>query len=168
MRQVKRVVRGGKSIITTNLALYKAARLMSHTRNIELPTNGAEWMHYAYYATDGVGYNPFGDVLGRRFALPGDEWAWSLLLDLDTPTTFSRAVVTFPPDHFPTDVDLEVSEDTTSWRVVAHAEPTAGGSYTLQFPSVTARYVRLKANKPDAEGQVGVGMGVSEIELYQK
>ncbi len=169
LKHVKRVVRDGKTMVTSNLALYKVARLMSHSRNVELPTNGGDnLLHYASYAIDGVSYNPFGDELNRRFALAGDEWAWSLLLDLDIPTAFSKAVVTFPPTHFPTDVDLEVSDDAASWRVVAHAEPTAGGSYTLQFPSVTARYVRLKANKPDGENQTGVQMGVSELELYQQ
>jgi hypothetical protein len=170
LKHVKRVVRDGETMQTSNLALYKVARLMSHTRNVELPTNGGDnLLHYASYATDGVSYNPFGDELHRRFALAGDEWAWSLLLDLDTATAFSKAVVTFPPEYFPTNVDLEVSDDAASWRVVAHAEPTIGGtSYTLQFPSVTARYVRLKANKPDAENQTGVQMGVSELELYKK
>ncbi len=166
MSQVKRIVRDGVRPVTNNLALYKTARLMSHTTNEELPTNGALWMHYAYYGVDGV-VDIGNGITSNRFAMPGNEWAWSFLLDLDFDTDFSRAILTFPGTNFPTNFDLEVSKDALSWTVVSHRELTAGGTYTLTFPKVSARYVRVKSNKPDGPNQVGSQMGISELELYK-
>jgi F5/8 type C domain len=167
MKQVKRVVRDDVRLVTNNLALYKTARLMSHTTNEELPTNGAAWMHYAYYGVDGV-VDIGNGITSNRFAMPGNEWAWSFLLDLDFETDFSRAVIIFPSTNFPTDFNLEVSDDALSWQVVSSYAPTGGGTYTLTFPKVTARYVRVKSNKPDGPGQAGAQMGISELELYKK
>ena len=133
MVRVKRVVRERQPISTNiNLALYKTVRMMSNKGDYELPYNGDTFEHFTVYAVDGL--------RNDRNALASLEYPWSLLVDLDARTAFSRVVVTFPTERYPTDFDLEVSDDAVSWRKVFHGNPTEGGrsrSSSRRRPRVT-------------------------------
>jgi hypothetical protein len=159
MSRVKALIRDQQPFSKNpNLALYKTVRMISNTSGLELPFNGAVFAHFASYATDGL--------RDSRNAQAAFEYPWSLMIDLDVSTAFSRAEVTFPRDTFATDFDLEVSDDQQVWKTVKHMDISAGGTYSLQFPEAKARYVRLKANQPDGPNQSGAQMAISELELY--
>jgi F5/8 type C domain len=159
MSRVKALIRDQQPFSKNpNLALYKTVRMISNTSGLELPFNGAVFAHFASYATDGL--------RDSRNAQAAFEYPWSLVIDLDVSTGFSRAEVTFPRDTFATDFDLEVSDDQQVWKTVKHMDISAGGTYSLQFPEAKARYVRLKANHPDGPDQPGAQMAISELELY--
>jgi hypothetical protein len=49
---------------------------------------------------------------------------------------------------------------------VANKAANATGTHTFSFPPVGARFVRVKANTPNGEGQVGEQMAVSEFEVF--
>ncbi len=161
-----------------NLAKYKTVRFINGAGNSELPWNGAVYEQFAMYAVDGL-KSGADDALygikgmrGDRVATASLEYTWSLAVDLDQPTAFNRAVVTFPIGAFATNFDIQVSDDQQRWRTVKQMEISAGGDYTLEFPTVTARYVRVKANKPDGpippntNGPATTGMSIKEFELY--
>jgi hypothetical protein len=141
-----------------NLALYKPARLLSNRTNADLPFNGSAYAHFAYYAVDGV--------RDSRAAQGSVEWAWSLSVDLLTKTSVGRAVVTFDNANFATDFNIEVSDDEQNWRVVANRVSTTSGTHTLSFAPTTTRYIRVKANSPNSDGQLGLQMAVSEFEVF--
>lgn len=159
LAQVKAVVRDGQVLArSANLARYKPVRLLSNTTDRDLPFNGAVYAHFGMYAVDGV-----RNDLSAQGSV---EWAWSLSVDLLAPTTIGRVVVTFDAVNFATNFTIEVSDDERTWRAVANKAATAAGTHTLSFPLLSARYVRIKANTPNGERQLGGQMAVSEFEVF--
>jgi hypothetical protein len=159
MAKVKAVVRDGEPLTASaNLALHKPVRIHSNTSGQELPFNGAVYEHFGIYAVDGV--------RNGRAAQGSREWAWALSVDLTSKMNVGRAVVTFEAAHFATDFNVEVSDDHVTWRVVANQKAATNATHTLTFAPVAARYVRVKANTPDGDGQLGSQMSVAELELY--
>jgi Alpha-L-fucosidase len=161
MAQVKSYVRDHQAMPSNaNLALYKTARLISNTTGLELPFNGNVYSRFAAYAVDGR------KAVNDPIAQGSLEYAWSLELDLDVLTQYSRAVVTFPAETFATNFDLMASDDRQNWKTIKHMEVTTGGIYTLEFAATRSRYVRLRANTPDGPNQPGTQMGIAEFELF--
>ncbi len=166
MSRVRSLIRDAQTApANPNLALYKNAFLTSNVTGLDLPVSGGSradggkrYQHSALFAIDGQ--RDYYDAQAAQ------EWPWSLVVDLGSTATFSKAIVTFQKNLYATDANLEISDDRQRWQSVKHLKPTVGGTYTLDFPRVAARYVRLQANKPDGPNQPGGQMAVAELELY--
>ncbi len=166
LEKVKAILRDKQPFTDTgNLALYRPTRIVDNLTGVDLPFNGNTYAHWGTYAVDG---NQTG-----RTSVPGFYYAWSLEIDLDNPTQFARAAVTFPQDKFSSNFELLVSNDRQTWRSVWSSENnnlkiTEGGKYAMSFPATTGRYVRLKSNSPNGPDQTGGQMEILELELYAK
>ena len=69
--------------------------------------------------------------------------------DLLAPTAFSEVYVRNRTDSVPdraVPLVIEVSDDETNWRAVARRDDTFR-TWTASFPTLTARYVRLRVDR---------------------
>ncbi|NPV45854.1 MAG: hypothetical protein HPY69_02750 [Armatimonadetes bacterium] len=138
-----------------NLAFRKQARLLSLDGSHELVVNG------------GV-HHPRRGVDGRldTVAQAGGEWPWTYEVDLVDTVPVSRIKVTFG-SGYATELELCLSADRQTWQTVARKADHDGTPYEVTFEPVTARYVRVRAIKPDGPDQPGTQMSVAELEVYQ-
>jgi hypothetical protein len=163
LRQVKKVVWDGAQLKAyPSLTQYKPVYMVSNRPGgRELVMNGASYFHYGSYAVDGIRNL-------RQNAQASQEWDWSLLVDLMAAKRFQRSTITFPPDNYATKYQILSSNDLTNWQILLTNSIDKGGTYQHKFPATTARYVRVKALAPNAPGQPGDQMAISEFELFPK
>jgi F5/8 type C domain/Alpha-L-fucosidase len=161
MAAVKQVVRGGsRAPRHESLTRYKPVFMVSNGAiDKELPVNGERYLRYGSYAVDGV-----RNI--QQSAQASQEWAWSLLVDLQQSTTFKKAIVTFPPDNYPTRYQILTSGDGKTWTAALTNQISRGGTYSHRLPKINARYVMVKALAPNGPNQPGGQMAISEFELY--
>jgi F5/8 type C domain/Alpha-L-fucosidase len=161
MAEVKRVIRTkGKLTDISNLALFKPVYMISNNLGgYELPVNENIYAHYGYYAVDGQ---------NSRTAHAANEYAWSLLLDLRELSSIKRSTVTFPHNTFPTHYLISASSDGLKWKILVDRKISVGATYNDSFETISARYVKVTAVKPDGANQIGSQMAISEFELYRK
>ena len=88
---------------------------------------------------------------------PGVESAW-LEVDLGEPSTFDRAWLNEPYDRI-RKFELQAKQG-GDWQTF-HRGTTIGEDFLLEFPPVTARYVRLEVLKTTINPLVG------EIQLFR-
>lgn len=138
-----------------NLAFRKQAKLLSLDGSHELQVNGG--VHF-----------PRNGVDGRldTLALAGGEWPWTYEVDLVDTVPVRRIKVTFG-SGYATELELCLSTDRQTWQAVAHKADHDGTPYETTFEPVTARYVRVRAVKPDGPDQLGAQMSVAELEVYE-
>jgi F5/8 type C domain len=160
MSYVKDVVRNHKRLQSNkNIALYKPVYMVSNQSNeYELPINGNTYMHYATYAVDGIKNDKTAQAAG--------EYAWSLLIDLQSVSIIKRSVITFSPKSFPTHYAILNSIDGQNWKKLTERKITRGGTYYDDFSSSKARYIKIKSIKPDKPDMDGIQMSISEFELF--
>ena len=137
-----------------NLARFCPARCLS-LRGTPLPMQ-RECEDSRLAATDG---NPGTYICGCM------EWPWQLEVDLGDQHEFRRVHAKYCRANYATRVRLSVSEDGREWRTVTEVDNDDPAETVLEFPPVRARYVRFAAIKPDGEGQPGVQMSISEINV---
>ena len=101
----------------------------------------------------------------NTFAVAGGEYAWVYEVDLLETLPIRRIVVTFGPG-FATDLDIAVSVDREHWDVVGRWQRSDNSKLQVAFDERKARFVRVRANKPDGEGQPGSQMQIAELEVY--
>lgn len=95
------------------------------------------------------------------------QYRWIQQIDLEQPQSISVISLLQPDDKFATNWHVDISLDGSSFYTVARHADTAGGLSGVQLDhSVTARYVRIIADRPDGGGQNGGQMAVSEIGIY--
>jgi len=140
-----------------NLAFRKPALLLSLDGLRELPVNGGG----NYAPRFGVDGNP------GTAAMASMEWPWSYEVDLLQPFPVRRVKVTFSPGGYATQLRIQVSPDRSAWQTVATAENLTGKPLEAIFASVSARYVRVSALKPNGPDQPGKQMAVAELEVYE-
>jgi hypothetical protein len=110
------------------------------------------------YATDG---NP------ATYVQASGQFRWQLVVDLQQAQTLGYLTVGMPQAHFATDFHVDASTDATTWTTVGTVSNSGWGSVPVSFAApVTARYLRVVADKPDNSGQRGDQMAISEIGAY--
>jgi hypothetical protein len=137
-----------------NLATGKPAFLLSAAGDRLLPPSG---FSYAYNGVDGR---------QSSFAQAGGEWAWNYEVDLQDEHRVNRVVIHFG-SGFATQYELLLSKDDINWSAVASITDGQGGTREHAFAPMPARYVRIRAIKPDAPNQPGIQMSIAELEVYE-
>jgi len=79
----------------------------------------------------------------------------------------SRMVVSFAKGGYATEYEILLSADGNTWHTVVHVTGCKGGVAKHSFPPTGARYVRVRALKPDGPNQEGTQMIVNELEVYE-
>jgi F5/8 type C domain/Alpha-L-fucosidase len=138
-----------------NLAIYKKAKMLSLDGEKILPVNSAK-----YFSQLGVD----GDL--KTFAMAGNEWAWIYQVDLEKTYDISKIKLTFG-ENFATSYEIFVSKDRIKWSKLVQNNTSNGGLNIHTFRPIKARYVNLKAIKPDGPNQVGGQMSIAELEVYR-
>jgi hypothetical protein len=101
------------------------------------------------------------------FAQAFGRYRWSLQVDLQRPQSIGVVSVLMPVDKYATAFHIDVSVDGSTFWTVAHRTDSAGGTTGVQLDvPVTARYVRVIADRPNNSGQTGGQMAISELAVY--
>jgi hypothetical protein len=95
------------------------------------------------------------------------QFRWQLVVDLQRGQSLGSMTVSFPQPHFATDFHVDASVDALSWATVGTVHDSGWGTVPLDFSTpVTARYLRIVADKPDDWGQRGDQMAISGVAAY--
>jgi len=147
-------VKIGPPVPAGNLAFYKPARLLSNDGVTELEPSG---LAAAKYGVDG---DP------ETVAQGAWQWAWTYQVDLTKVQKLTKIRIIFAPICFATDYKVLVSVDEKNWQEIAHDTQGKGGTVEFAIDNIPTRYIRVTALKPDAEGQVGLQMGIGELQAF--
>jgi hypothetical protein len=95
------------------------------------------------------------------------QFRWQLVVDLSRAQHLGSMTVSFPQPHFATDFHVDASLDAASWTTVGTVHDNGWGTVPLSFTApISARYLRIVADKPDDWGQRGDQMGISGVAAY--
>ena len=95
------------------------------------------------------------------------QFRWQLVVDLKKTSTLGSMTVGMPAPHFATDFHVDASTDGAVWTTVGTVHDANWGTIPVEFSSpLTARYLRVVADKPDDGGQRGDQMAISEVGAY--
>ena len=144
-----------ESIPSGNLASFRPSRILSLDGTREL---GPSSYNYARYGVD-------GDLNTGTAA--GGEYPWTYEVDLQSVYSLGKVVVTFLPDGFPTEYEILISDDRLHWTSILQANISKGGTYPCSFPPADTRFIRVRGIKPNAPGQTGAQMFITELEAYR-
>ena len=149
-----------------NLALFKPAYLKSNNP-AEYILGPASGQYQAHAGVD-------GDFTTKAQA--GGEYAWNYTVDLEDVKSFDRVVAHFHSPNYATSYQILYSNNglagaAGNWQHLAGTATTYSatnpGMKVHDAPSpVSGRYIRIKALAPNAQGQPGGSMGLSEFEVY--
>lgn len=139
-----------------NIALQKAAK--ATTANMQTTLN----THASTPSSAGNDGN-----LATRAQASG-AFAWAYQIDLGEERLLSRLAVTFPSTLFATQFDFLTSKDGSTWTVAASYTDVDGTAKIVKDlgAGTIARYAAVRAIKPNAAGQTGGQMAISEFEIY--
>ncbi|MCW2875059.1 discoidin domain-containing protein [Actinacidiphila oryziradicis] len=141
-------------VAPTNLAAHKPAV----AQYIDGSTAQLQPESQLTYATDGD---------STTYVQASGQFRWQLVVDLQQAQTLGYITVGMPQAHFATDFHVDASTDGTTWTTVGTVHNSGWGSVPVEFStSLTARYLRIVADKPDNSGQTGDQMAISEISAY--
>lgn len=140
--------------VNVNLALNKSAAAFFMDGSAATMQNNMPASH----AVDGNSFTA---------AQASGQWRWQLQVDLGGAYRINHVVVKTPVHTYATEFDIKVSTDGANFTTVASVTGFGGGISNSTFASVSARYVRIVAVKPDDGGQTGEQMAVSEVEVYE-
>lgn len=138
-----------------NLAFRKPSRLLSLDGERELPINGD--VHLPRYGVDGR---------AETTAMGAGEWPWTYEVDLLEPEPVQRIDVMFAPDRYATNFDVRISADKQEWRSVASVSDNDQTKHAFRFSPTKARYIQVRAIKPDGPDQKGRQMAVAELAAF--
>lgn len=102
-------------------------------------------------------------------AIAANQYAWTLEVDLGDVYNINRVKTVFSPFNYATDYEIQVSVTGGNGNFTAVKTITGGtgGADVQTFAPAAARYVRIKALKPDGAGQTGAQMAISELEVFE-
>jgi hypothetical protein len=101
------------------------------------------------------------------FAQATQQYRWTEQVDLQRAQPVSIVSVLAPTDTFASAFHIDVSLDGSTWWTVGRRVDNAGGLTAVELDQpVTARYVRVIADRPDGGGQTGGQMAISELSVY--
>ena len=95
------------------------------------------------------------------------EFAWTYRVDLQSLQTLRNVRLVFG-NGWATEYEVSVSGDGTTWTEVARVSDGKPGEMSFNFPPVQARYIRVRALKPDGPTQTGGQMSIAELEVFEK
>jgi hypothetical protein len=145
------------SIPPGNLAYRKPAKLLSLDGTHTLPPNGGGGrLHPGRCGVDG---DPATDAQASA------EWSWTYEVDLTEPAAIRRVAITFGK-NFATHFQFQLSSDHQTWTTAAEVKDHDGSKWEKTIASLCARYLRVRALKPDGDRQRGGQMSVAELEVY--
>lgn len=136
-----------------NLAFGKPSRLLSVDGTRDLVPSG---FAFARYGNDGLLFTA---------AQGAYEWAWMYEVDLERVHRLDRLVVHFG-GGYATEYEVLVSPDREDWNRLARVTDGEGGTIEFDASGASARYVWIRAIKPDGPDQVGSQMSIAEVEVY--
>ncbi len=145
------------SIPPGNLAYRKPAKLLSLDGTHTLPPNGGGGRLHS--ARSGVDGDPATDAQASA------EWPWTYEVDLTEPAAIRRVAITFGK-NYATHFQLQLSSDHQTWTTAAEVKDHDGSKWEKTIAPVSARYLRVRALKPDGDRQRGGQMSVAELEVY--
>ncbi|MDQ1085693.1 alpha-L-fucosidase [Siphonobacter sp. SORGH_AS_1065] len=141
---------------SNNLALGKPVTFLSNKSGELGPATG--WW-YAENAVDGN---------WATAAIAGGEYSYTLRLDLQKKQTISQLKVDFHPDYYATEFEIYISSngiDMVRKKQVYSKENIK--KFTFNLGKTNARYIYIKALKPNAEKQLGTQMGIQELQVFK-
>ena len=95
------------------------------------------------------------------------QFRWQLVVDLQSAQKLGAMTVSMPQPHFATDFHVDASTDNAAWTTVGTIHDNGWGTVPVPFAApVTARYLRIVADKPDDWGQRGDQMAISGVAAY--
>jgi hypothetical protein len=95
------------------------------------------------------------------------RYRWISQVDLGGPTSVNLLTLLQPDDKFATAFHIDASLDGSSFTTVARRLDAAGGLTAIQLDRpISARYLRVIADRPNDGGQTGGQMAVAEIGAY--
>ena len=146
-------------VYNDNVALGTSANMQNSSGDILASSGDDPTKHVASWAVD-------GDL--STFAIAGGAYDWTLHDDLGRVVNRIHGVsVTFPSNLYATEFQILLSVDGQTWQMVDSVTGAhGGGTYTSQFDPTDARYVRVKAIKPNDANQEGIEMAISELGVY--
>lgn len=142
---------GGQPGQKGNLAYGKPARLLSADGSHLLPASA---FHFAQYGVDGLAYTS---------AQGGNEWAWTYEVDLEKVQPVERVAISFGAGCWATEYAVLLSADGREWTEIARVEGGDGKPQEHRLAAMPARWVRVRAIKPDGPGQPGAQMSIAEL-----
>jgi len=95
---------------------------------------------------------------------------WTLQVDLGDIYNVETVNTAFEQGYagfYATDFEIQASTDGSSFTTVRTITGFTGGTSRETFDPVPARYIRIKAIKPDDYGQPGNQMAITELEVYE-
>lgn len=148
---------GLESITRTNIALNKTA-------NAYLPDGVTLSSTPAGFGSDqAVDGNP------GTYTQSNSSYAWIQEVDLGASYLIDTVETLFAANAFATEYQIQVSTtggSPSNFTTVKSVTGGTGGVSNQRFTAVNARYVRIKAIKPDGASQTGIEMGVAELRVY--
>ncbi|WP_329454206.1 discoidin domain-containing protein [Streptomyces sp. NBC_01497] len=95
------------------------------------------------------------------------QFRWQLVVDLKKAQSLGSVTVGMPQQHFATDFHIDASTNGRDFTTVGTVSGSGWGTTPVQFSTpVTARYLRVVADKPDGGGQRGDQMAIGEVGAY--
>jgi len=95
------------------------------------------------------------------------QFRWQLVVDLGKNQRLGSMTVSFPQPHYATDFHVDASTDNAMWTIVDSVHDSGWGTVPVNFATpITARYLRIVADKPDDWGQRGDQMAISGVAAY--
>ena len=112
-----------------------------------------------------LSYGTDGDP--STYVQASGQYLWQFVVDLQAQKTLGTVTVGMPKPHFATDFHVDVSSDDSTWTTEQEVHGSGWGTIPVVFPTpVTARYIRIVAEKPDNGGQRGDQMAIDEVGAY--
>jgi len=151
--------REGRAVPPRNKAWRKPALLLNAEGKYRLGPSVGESHHGAFLGVDG---NP------ATAAQAGGEWAWTYEVDLLGKEKVSRVIVCFGPGYA-TAFEVSASKDRDTWTSLGIFRDQKGGRVEIRPEgTIQARFLRIRAFKPDGPGQPGGQMSIAEVEVYEE
>lgn len=140
---------------TNNLAYRKPVRLLSHDGTREMPVHPGTYA--ARYGVDGHLHTA---------ARACNAWDWAYEIDLQRSAAIREIHVTFGTT-FATEARIDSSIDRATWTTLGRHTSSTNAPFHLTLPATPARWLRIVAEKPNAENQPGIQMSIAEVVVHE-
>ena len=137
-----------------NLAFGASAKLLSNSGN-EIGAS-SDW----YYAYNAVDSNP------KTYAA-ANQYAWTLWLDLEETKKISKVKLSFKENLYSTSFEIYSSTDNQNWTSIYSKTDNEQTEFEINYTPFDTRYIMVRSFLPNAKGQTGGQMFISEVELYE-
>ncbi len=114
-------------------------------------------------ASQGVDGNP------KTYAQAANQYPWSYRVDLQKQHPIKKIIITFDPKHYPTELNIQTSTNGKTWNKFKTFKNQKGKKIKLKLnTTLTTRWIRINATKPNAENQKGSQMAIAELQVFTK